>query len=680
MLKKFIASLLAIVLVWTILPTSSHADELDGLTLEKEMREMIKRGIIKGYTDGKVYPKAEVRRSDFAAFLARTLKLQNEIPNFVDVNKSAAVAGEIGAIQKTGFMTGTLDGKFMPDKIITREEMALTMSRVLEAHNYTRTGQDIIIEDNKSFTLNGGIAAAQWLASIELMKGGAGTQGAKSFIFKPKDRSLRDQVAAVLYRFIQLEENMTTPEPPKPPVEPEQPNNPEAFKVASIQNGKVVETSAQYKTYDEALKVLSSSNDLRVILKNKDIIKMKTGLAFAAATPGNTTLVYEDPAFKQQFTYVQKGREMKHRGSGPDYAIIEIGGRTGYVKHSEVDLVPKELVTGRDSYKSQNGLLYHATYNNLSKSYGTYVTGPAPDRLVPNRDYYSYDGVRFTDEAGRIQATEFQYFQFLSARVASVYTAQQLDAVIQQLLTERQATGASRYANATTKSKLVGLGSKLKTLEGQHRVNALFMLAAAIHESDFGVSEKAMTCNNLFGIKAYDSSTKVCETKFAKPEDSVNSFVGDYMNKNYLNPLGAYANGAVSGNKSVGANVRYASDPDWGAKIAGHLYTLDSKLGGKEYKRLTLGRINYYNKNNGVNVRTSPGVTNSNLLFTYKPKPLGEGDLFGYPVVIVDEVTAADGQKWYKIVNDMNPVHNGKPTPEFGYVLSELITVSSDKK
>ncbi|WP_432354145.1 glucosaminidase domain-containing protein [Sporosarcina sp. A2] len=679
-MKKILACMLSILVLFSLLPNTTHADELEGLTLEKEMRFMMERGIIKG-TGGKVYPKAEVKRSDFAAFLARTLTLSKETPDFIDVNPSAAVAGEIGAIQKSGFMTGTLDGKFMPDKVITREELALTMARVLEVHNYTRTGQDIIIEDQKLFTLNGGVSAAQWLASVDLMKGGSGTQGSKSFLFKPKDTSLRDQVAAVLYRFIQLEENMTTPEPPpEKPTEPEQPNNPNVYKVASIQNGKVVETSAQYADYAAALKVLSSSNDLRVIVKNHNIIKMKTGLAFAADTKANTTDIYEDAKLTKKFTYIQEGREMKHRGSGPDYVIVEVGGKTGYVHHSDVDLVPKELITGRDFFVSENGILHHSTYNNMTKKSGSYMAGPAPAGLVEKRHYYSYDSVRYTDEAGRVQATQYQYFQFLSARMPTSYTAQQLNQVIQQLLQERQATGASRYVNATTKSKLVGLGEKLKTLETNNRVNALFMLAAAIHESDFGISEKALTCNNLFGIKAYDSSTKVCEKTFPTPEASVNSFVADYMNKNYLNPMGAYANGAVTGNKSVGANVRYASDPDWGAKIAGHLYTLDTKLGGHEYKKHTLGRIDYYNANDGINIRTSPGVSPDNVLFTYMPKLLGEESMFGYPVIIVDTLKLANGEVWYQIVNDMNPVHNGKATPEYGYILSDLVTVTSNRK
>ncbi len=71
---------------------------------------------------------------------------------------------------------------------------------------------------------------------------------------------------------------------------------------------------------------------------------------------------------------------------------------------------------------------------------------------------------------------------------------------------ERQRTGAARYKDAPTKSKLIGLGNYLKAIEETHRVNALFILATAIHESDYGISGNALTKNNIFGIKVFDSS------------------------------------------------------------------------------------------------------------------------------------------------------------------------------
>ena len=36
------------------------------------------------------------------------------------------------------------------------------------------------------------------------------------------------------------------------------------------------------------------------------------------------------------------------------------------------------------------------------------------------------------------------------------------------------------------------------------------------------------------------------------------------------------------GNKATGMNVRYASDPYWGEKIASIMMTINSKLGGKD--------------------------------------------------------------------------------------------------
>ena len=69
MKRKLVAIVAVLLLLVHVAPEVSHADELTGLTLEKEMRAMIELEVIKGY-GGKVYPKADVSRGDFAAFLA----------------------------------------------------------------------------------------------------------------------------------------------------------------------------------------------------------------------------------------------------------------------------------------------------------------------------------------------------------------------------------------------------------------------------------------------------------------------------------------------------------------------------------------------------------------------------------------------------------------------------------
>lgn len=669
MRQKLLAVISVFILLLAAAPSISHADELSGLTLEKEMRAMIEKGILQGYGENDFRPKGEVTREQFAAFLARTLELPSTESNFKDVNPSTALAPFIGAIQQTGLMQGTTDNRFMPTKNITREEMALTMSRVITYKQLSVQVKNISFEDQSKFTLTGGLDAAKTLASINVMSGGPSNLGPTTFIFKPKDISTRDQVAAVLYRYLEFQNGTPIPNP-EPPKDPEIDTN--KFKLGTIQNGQVVQATTTYETYEQALAAFNKSTDLRVLLKEEDIIRIKSGRAFGAANPKNYTSIYSDTALRNEITYVQRGREMKYIGSGPDYAIVMVAGTTGYVRHSEIDLVPDELVKGKDYYRNVGGMLTHYTYNNYSNpnnNYGIYTVGPSPSFLEQNTNYYSYDGVQFYDDKDKLIGTEYPYFQFLSARTETVYTAAELDQFIEESLAKREATGLVKYKDATEKSKIKGLGAYLKEIESTHRVNAMFILAVAIHESDYGTSKNAYDKNNLFGIRVYDSAPEQ-GLKFPKPEDSIKSFVEDYMNKNYLNPQGAYPNGAVSGNKSVGANVRYASDPDWGSKVAGHLWTMDAALGGKEYNRHQLATVSYYHATAGVNIRKSPG---GDLLFTYKPKQLGSNNAFGYPLVIVDEQKGSDGYIWYQIIADINPVVDGKPTEKLGWVRSDLV-------
>ena len=96
------------------------------------------------------------------------------------------------------------------------------------------------------------------------------------------------------------------------------------------------------------------------------------------------------------------------------------------------------------------------------------------------------------------------------------------------------------------------------------------------------------------------------------------------MNLNYIPQSGGYANGAVLGNKALGFNVKYASDPYWGQKIAGHMYRVDKFLGSKDFGQYRIGITN----TTGLNVRHEPKVSSATLQFTYKNA--------GMPVAILE--------------------------------------------
>lgn len=632
------------------MPQAKAADELTGLTLEKEMRAMLAQGIIKGYTDGTVRPKDDVTREQFAAFIARAMKLPETAPTFVDVNKSAALAGAIGAVQQAGIMKGTLDLRFQPSKKISREEMAITMGRVIK--NQQLVIQDpvqVIIADESNFFSSEGRQAAQTIASAQIMNGYVVNKELSTYNFKPKDISKRDQVSAVIYRYLELVATQTVPEPDPgttPPVDSS------VFQVASIKDGALVKTTATYKTYEEALVAFNSSSII-ALYKGSDIIKVKSGLAFAANKTMNvvdTSTIYSSPSFTTQLTYITEGRELKYNGSGPDYVIVQVGGSVGYARHKDVDLTPSQLVSGKDRYvRNGSGMLNHYIYDHAAKkASGFYTVGPAPAFMTPFVDYFSYDGVQFYNGQGTLQGTSYQYFQFQSVRQPSQYTAEELDSYIVAVLAEKQASGVSKYSQATTTSKLIGLGAYLKEMELLHRVNAMFILAAAIHESDYGISSNSLTKNNIFGIKVFDSSPEMGE-KYAKPQDSVFAFVTRYINSSYGPQGGSYAKGMIPGNKSVGFNVHYASDPQWGSKISGHMYRMDTFLGSKDYMQANLAVTN---ATSVVNARYTPVVSSSTLAFTYKAKDIGVNKIFGYPLIIIGETLGSDGYIWYNVLSD----------------------------
>ena len=119
----------------------------------------------------------------------------------------------------------------------------------------------------------------------------------------------------------------------------------------------------------------------------------------------------------------------------------------------------------------------------------------------------------------------------------------------------------------------------MKEVEEEYSVNALYLMAHAIHESAWGTSMIAFDKRNLFGYGAVDSDPYNGAYTYESFEDSIED-AAKRITTNYLPSNGAYYNGAFLGNKGAGMNVKYASDPYWGEKIAAHMYRADQYLGG----------------------------------------------------------------------------------------------------
>lgn len=229
-------------------------------------------------------------------------------------------------------------------------------------------------------------------------------------------------------------------------------------------------------------------------------------------------------------------------------------------------------------YVNRNGELFRYLTNNVTGTGGfvRFLTGPAPSWMTQNTRYYSFDGVYFyrnprnirANGSGAVNANNpfFNYFQYLSMRSNSTVTAAQLNNFL---------TNQSLHGINTSNSVMRNQGSTFINAQNRYGVNALLMYAKAMHESAGGTSSIARNNNNLFGQGAVDSNPSGNAWHFATPAASINDHANGWMSRGYLWPEDWRYAGPHVGHKGSGMNVRYATDPYWGQKIAGWAFRID---------------------------------------------------------------------------------------------------------
>ena len=133
---------------------------------------MVARQISKGISDTMFEPNRSITRAEFAALLSRTLKLEseNEAPVFSDVSAGAWYQDEVSKAAAAKIVTGN-DGKFRPNDSISRQEMAVMLSR---AYSYagaeTVTGSAISYSDQSSVSGWARNGVAQ-VSALKIMSG-----------------------------------------------------------------------------------------------------------------------------------------------------------------------------------------------------------------------------------------------------------------------------------------------------------------------------------------------------------------------------------------------------------------------------------------------------------------------------------------------------------------------------
>ncbi|PFJ17695.1 hypothetical protein COD67_21435 [Bacillus cereus] len=100
-------------------------------------------------------------------------------------------------------------------------------------------------------------------------------------------------------------------------------------------------------------------------------------------------------------------------------------------------------------------------------------------------------------------------------------------------------------------------------------INQLILAAMAIHESAYGTNVLSKGKYNLFSVGAYDSSPYDSGYKFKTVEQAIR-YQAYFLKIGYLNPDSWKFKGYYLGDALSGLNYYYASDKQWGEKIAQH--------------------------------------------------------------------------------------------------------------
>jgi putative cell wall-binding protein len=441
-----------------------------------------------------------------------------------------------------------------------------------------------------------------------------------------------------------------------------------SFKTATFKSdGTYTLDTANYSSFQEAALNISARTD-RGVLFGKRVLKVGSGTVKVLPITAN---LYSDSTLSSAKTYVPKDTQLIIQESTDKYIKVKLADSSAYMKLDDVEIQPWIVSAKvRDKYAvNSNG--------DLLRYFGSYslAVGKAPSKMIVGKFYYSSDGYNFyNDVYEKSYFTSYrQYFQYLPVRTKTKYTAQELLSYVNSL---SSVTELERRYNATHAVPKTSPFRDIKVIQefinaqNDLQINALFIFATAAHESGWGLGEVAVNTNNLFSIKAFDSNTGLA-TKYADYRSSIRDFALNYMAKGYSDPSDWRYNSSVVGHKTLGFNVKYASDPDWGQKIAGHMYRADKFLGKKDTEQYKLA----FTKSD-FNIRSTPSTSGS-IIYTVPRN--------GFSLAVLNysnPITDNSGYKWYKVISDKmnvipsitNNVYDAKVTYKEGYIRQDGIT------
>ncbi|MBD0379587.1 S-layer homology domain-containing protein [Paenibacillus sedimenti] len=137
---------------YTVVSGKKSFNDLNNHWSQADVELLATKLIVNGTSDSQFTPDQQITRAQFTALLVRGLGLKDEniSPEFKDVKASDWFAGAVSTGVKVGLVSGYENNTFSPEAPITRQEMAVMLSRAAKF-----AGQPITLKSTSSDLLNG---------------------------------------------------------------------------------------------------------------------------------------------------------------------------------------------------------------------------------------------------------------------------------------------------------------------------------------------------------------------------------------------------------------------------------------------------------------------------------------------------------------------------------------------
>lgn len=184
-------------------PKMTFAD-LEGHWAQADIELLASKLIVKGAAADQYIPDQQITRAEFAALLVRSLGIAQPLRGesaFEDVQRSDWFSGAVAAAVDKGLVTGVGNNRFAPNEPVTREQMALMISRALKM-----TGQPESVSANtdplSAFSDRETVSTWAQSAVTDVLRAGL-MNGIGEDEFAPSNSASRAQVAVMVKRMLQ---------------------------------------------------------------------------------------------------------------------------------------------------------------------------------------------------------------------------------------------------------------------------------------------------------------------------------------------------------------------------------------------------------------------------------------------------------------------------------------------